>query len=222
MRSVPPEVAATVVPVVTCVKRIMKFHPMFLVLILLAGPTLPLVCAQDSRGTYRETRKLLLKMERHPSNVQLKKAFEEADRRMPDLINALDDTEKDICVKAQVVIKYLAESEGLHALDKWYEAQKQRGKEYWMPIMKLLTEPKYLEGNGSDLAKLAMRNQDLFEASRFNEGDVSVKVIAYNKRAKAALLEVIQGEVFTAGWHAVIKQENNRWRLVSDNNVWVH
>jgi hypothetical protein len=90
-----------------------------------------------------------------------------------------------------------------------------------MPKMELLSEPKYLEGSDTDLVKLALQNKHLFEASRFNSGDVWVKVIAYNKRSKAALLEVVQGQILTAGWHAVIRDENHRWRLVSDNNVWV-
>jgi hypothetical protein len=91
-----------------------------------------------------------------------------------------------------------------------------------MPKIELLAAPKSLEGNDSDLAKLALKNKDLFEAFRFDSGDVWVKVLAYNKRSKAVLLEVIQGNIFTEGWHAVIKQKDNRWRLISDNNVWVH
>jgi hypothetical protein len=90
-----------------------------------------------------------------------------------------------------------------------------------MPKMELLSEPKYLEGIDTELAKLALKNKQFFEASKFNSGDVWVKVIAYNKRSKAALLEVVQGQILTAGWHAVIREENNRWRLISDNNVWV-
>jgi hypothetical protein len=193
---------------------------LFLVL-LFSGAVLPLGHAQNSTNTYGETRKLLLKMERSPGNDELSKLFEEADIRMRDLINALDDPEKQICINAQIIIKYLAEPEGLRILDEWYKVQNQKGKQYWSPKMELLAQPKYLEGNGSDLAKLASRNKGLFAASRFNSGDVRVKVIAYNKRSKAVLLEVIQGEILTAGWHAVIKYENNRWRLISDNNVWV-
>jgi len=159
-------------------------------------------------------------MERSPANASLKKLFETGDARMTDLIAALDD-EKHISVNSQVIIKYLADPEGLRLLDNWYKQQQKSGKEYSMPKMELLPEPKYLDGTDSDLSKLAMKNKNLFEASRFNSGDVSVRLVAYNKNLHVALLEVIQGQILTAGWHSVIKLENNRWRLVSDNNVWV-
>ena len=74
-----------------------------------------------------------------------------------------------------------------------------------MPSMTLLSVLKYLKGTDSDLAKLALKNKQLFAAARFNDGDVYFKVIAYNKRERAALLEVVQGQIFTAGWHAVIR-----------------
>lgn len=183
-------------------------------------PMVTLLHAQSQRATYTETRRLLSKMERDHANGALKKLFETGDVRMPDLIAALDD-ERRISVNSQVIIKYLADPQGLHLLDEWRRKQEQSGREYAMPKMELLHEPKYLSGNDSDLAKLAMRNKNLFEAARFNSGDVSMKVVGYNKTLKVALLEVIQGEVFTAGWHSVIKFENNRWRLISDNNVWV-
>jgi len=176
---------------------------------------------QVVNATYGKTRELLLKMERRAGNRQLKTLFEQADIRMPDLINALSDPEKQISINAQVIIKYLADPAGLRALDDWYKAQNKMGREFSMPEIALLGDPKYLEGGDSDLAKLALKNKHLFEASRFNSGDVWIKVIAYNKRSKAALLEVVQGQILTAGWHAVIRQENNRWRLVSDTNVWV-
>lgn len=159
-------------------------------------------------------------MERSPANGALEKLFRTGDVRTADLIEALDD-ETRISVNAQVIIKYLADPNTLHRLDQWYQRQKQLGREYSMPKMELLSEPKYLTGSDSDLSKLAMKNKSLFEAARFNSGDVSVKVVAYNKTLNAALLEVVQGQILTAGWHSVIKLENNRWRLISDNNVWV-
>ena len=176
---------------------------------------------QALKSSYDETRALLLKMERRSGNRELQKLFKEADLRMPDLVKALSDSETKISVNAQVIINYLADPEGLRALDEWYNAQKEQQRTITMPGMTLLSAPKYLQGSDSDLAKLALKNRQLFEAARFNDGDVYFKVIAHNKRQRAALLEVVQGQIFTAGWHAVIRQDNNRWRLVSDNNVWV-
>jgi hypothetical protein len=199
----------------------MKPQRALLIIILLFGQVLPVGHAQKSISNYADTRKLLLKMERSQGNKELEKLFEEADIRMPDLISALNDSEKKISINAQVIIKYLAEPDGLQALSEWYKTQQLKEREVWMPKMELLAEEKYLEGNDSDLVKLAMKNKKLFEASRFNSGDIWIKMIAYNKRSRAALLEVVEGQIFTAGWHAVIKEENNRWRLLSDNNVWV-
>jgi hypothetical protein len=178
--------------------------------------------AQSQSDKYPQTRKWLLKMDRRSPNKEIRKLFEEADARMPDLIRALDDTEKDVSINSQVIIKYLAEPEGLAALDDWYQKRKEQGKEYWIPKMNLLSEAKYLEGNDSDVARLVLKNKHLFEAFAFNASDVSARLIAYNKRAKTALVELIQGRVFTAGWHAVIKREGDKWRLMSDNNIWVH
>src|SRR5215472_15294532 len=54
-------------------------------------------------------------------------------------------------------------------------------------IIKYLADPQYLNGDDSDLSKLAMKNKTLFEAARFNSGDVSVRVVAYNKNLNVAL-----------------------------------
>lgn len=199
----------------------MKLHATLYIAMLLIGLVTSMSQSQAQNADYSETRKLLLKMERRAGNKELKKLFEEADVRMPDLINGLNDPEKQVSVNAQVIIKYLADPAGLRALDDWYKEQQAKGGEYSMPKLELLEHPKYLQGSDSNLARLATKNKKMFEASRFNSGDVWIRVIAYNKRSKAALLEVVQGEIFTAGWHAVIREENNRWVLLSDNNVWV-
>jgi hypothetical protein len=178
--------------------------------------------AQGKIDSYRETRKWLLKVDRQPGNRELRKLFEKADTRMPDLLRALDDPQKEISVNAQVIIMYLAAPKGLAALEKWYRRQNEQGKGYYMPKIELLSDEMYLEGQGTDYTELVLKNKQLFEASRFNSGDITVKLIAYNEGEKAALLAIIQGQIFTAGWHAVIKGEGARWRLVSDNNVWVH
>lgn len=178
--------------------------------------------SQDKNGLYPETRKWLLKMDRRTGNKELRQLFEAADARMADLIRALDDPQKEISINAQVIIRYLAVQESLAALSEWYRKQNEQQKEYWMPKVELLSEATYLEGDNTDLAKLVLKNKRLFEAFKFNSGDVTAKLIAYNKRQKAALIELVQGDTFTAGWHAVIKQEGDRWRLMSDNNIWVH
>ena len=80
----------------------------------------------------------------------------------------------------------------------------------------------YLGGSDSDAIKAAKKNADLFQASKFNSGQTTARLIGYNRRLKMALIELIEGEVFTSGWHVVIKQEDNRWRLMMDTNIGVH
>jgi hypothetical protein len=171
------------------------------------------VFAQSSSKTYPETRKLLLKMERAHENRILRKLFEQAEARKSDLIQALNDPEQKVSVNAQVVIKYLAEPQMLAAVEEWYEYRKKLGKDYWMPKMELASKVRYLEGD-RDLAKLVLKN--LYRG----QPDVSAKPVAYNKNLKTALIEVVFGNVFTEGRRVAIKQENGRWRLLSENLVW--
>jgi hypothetical protein len=169
--------------------------------------------AQVQSKTYPETRKLLLEMERPHSNKVLKKLFEEGDLRRADLIKALYDNEQKVSLNAQSVIKYLAEPEALTALDEWYEYRKAHTKEHWISPVTLLTEVKYLTGENRNLEKSILKNLH-------NEKDAWAKLIAHNKRNKTALIEVVYGEIFTEGWHVVIRQENGKWRVLSNYLVW--
>jgi hypothetical protein len=168
---------------------------------------------QNQSKTYLETRKLLLEMERPHANKSLKKLFEEGDLRQADLIKALYDSDQKVSLNAQSVIKYLAEPKILTALDEWYEYRKTHTKEYWNSPVTLLTETKYLNGKNKDLAELVLKNLH-------NEKDTWAKLIAYNKTNKTALIEVVYGEIFTEGWHVVIRQENGKWRVLSNYLVW--
>ena len=175
------------------------------------------VSAQVQSNTYAETRKLLLKMDRTHANKELAKLFRESDVRMPDLIQALDDSEQKVNLNSQAVINYLAEPQGLQAIEEW---KKRQTGTFAIPNVKLLTEKIYLDGNNSDLVKLVRMNIHLFQVARFDEKDTFIELVAYNKKTKTALFEIIQGQTFTEGWHSVIKFESNKWRLVSDTNVW--
>jgi hypothetical protein len=175
--------------------------------------------AQIQSKTYSETRKLLFQMDRTRANKQFKRLFEEAHVRMPDLIQALDDSEQKVNPNSQVIINYLAEPEGLKALDKW---KKRQTRTFAVPNVKFLTEKIYLEGNGSYLIGLVQKNKQLFQGIGSDMEDVSFKLIGYNKKTETAVFEIVQGQVFTEGWHSVIKFEDRRWRLILDNNIWVH
>ena len=76
----------------------------------------PAVAAQSK--TYPETRKLLLEMDYAHLDSNFKRLFEQAIPRKPDLIHALYDDEKRVCLNAQIVMKYLAEPEMLAAINQ--------------------------------------------------------------------------------------------------------
>jgi hypothetical protein len=170
--------------------------------------------AQTQSKTYSETRKLLVKMERPHANEMLKKLFEEGETRKSDLIQALYDSDQKISLNAQSVILYLSDPQALSALEEWYSYRRKKSEDYWISPVKLVTEVKYLDGNDGDLAKLVLKN--LYP----NSHDVWAKQVAFNKSSKAALIEVVFGEIFTEGWHVVIRKENGRWRLLSQYLVW--
>jgi len=142
-----------------------------------------------------------------------KKLFEEALSRKADLTHALYDDEQRVCLNAQIVMKSLANPEMLAAINEWYEYRKKLGKDYWWPNLQLASETKYLEAD-HDLAKLVLKN--LYAGQK----DVSAKLVAYNKDLKTAVIEVVFGEVFTEGRHVAIRNENGKWRLLSDNLAW--
>jgi hypothetical protein len=170
--------------------------------------------AQSQSKTYPETRSLLIVMERSYGNKALKQLFEEADVRRGDLVQAVYDPEQRVSLNAQSVIEYFAEPETLAALDKWYEYRKTDTKEYWISPVKLVEEVIYLKGDSDELPELVLRNLHP------NEQEYRAKMIAYNKRSKTALIEVVEGEIFTEGWRIVIRNEGGKWRLLSNYLVW--
>jgi hypothetical protein len=169
--------------------------------------------AQYQDETYTETRELLLQLERSSGNKALKKLFEEGDRRMADLIRALYDSDDQVNLNSQVIIKYLAMPKGLAALEEWYTYRKTQGKDYWAPKMELLSETRILDGKDGDPARQVLMNLHPAKNSR-------AKMIAYNKNLDAVLIEVTYGQVFTEGWHVVLRKESGKWRVVSNNLVW--
>jgi len=144
------------------------------ILLLLAMPIGASSVAQSQSKTYSETPKLFLYMQRAHADANLKKLFEEAHARRSDLIQALYDPEKKICINAQVVRLYLTEPEMLAAINEWYEYRKRQRKDYWFPKMELTSEVKYLE-NDPDLAHLVLKN--LYP----RQADVQAKLVAYNE-----------------------------------------
>ena len=197
------------------------------VLLLIAGGAISAAARPQSK-TYPETRKLLLGMERSSSNKAFIKLFEEGDARRSDLIEALYDPEQKVSLNAQSIIKYLAEPEALTALDEWYQYRKGHAKEYWVSPVKLLPEARFLSGDDGDLAKFVLKNLHPTEADPKVDSSTglsaeplfSARVVARNKNRNTVLGEIVEGNVFTDGWHAVIRLEDGKWRLLSHYLVW--
>lgn len=71
-----------------------------------------------------ETRELLtaLKGGKDSSDV-LATLFKTGDGRISDLIKALNDSDRKVSLRAQIVIRYLGNETGMQALDTWYNSQ---------------------------------------------------------------------------------------------------
>jgi hypothetical protein len=108
---------------------------------------------------------------------------------------------------------YIALPDGLAALEEWYDYRRKQSQDYWMPMMSLEEGAQYLEGNDKDVTKLVLENL-------YPGNDTRAKIMARNENTKAVLIEVIHGQVFTDGWHVVIRQEMGKWRVISNNLIW--
>lgn len=80
--------------------------------------------ANTSRQSFKDTRKKLVEL----VNIRLDKEklaslFKIGDKRIVDLIRALDDSDKRISLNAQIVIRYLGNDQGMRSLYEWYQKQ---------------------------------------------------------------------------------------------------
>lgn len=174
-------------------------------------------CFSQRTNTYVETREWLHKAEASPANEPLKKLFLEGDKRIDDLIKCLGDKDQNVNLYAQRIIQYLADPKGVAAIanrSKWCNDTCS-----W-PVMNVLAKPKLLNGTEEDPAKILKRNLKMFEAAKFNEEDISIKLVAYNKRAGVALFEIVTGRTFTTGWHSALQRKDGKWWLISDSLIW--
>jgi hypothetical protein len=171
--------------------------------------------AQVKDKPLTETKQLLKNMDRaHDENGSLKLLFESYQARKSDLIKALYDTDQTISLNAQAVIKYLAEPDSLEEVSKWIEYRKKTLDNYWLVPMDLVTKDTYLTAGDDELTKLVLKS--LYP----NDKEYWAKVIAENTKLKTVLIEVVRGNIFTDGYHVVVRKENGRWRLLSNNLVW--
>jgi hypothetical protein len=94
----------------------------FLLLFCLCG--IMAAAANEPPQTNQDTRRLLAQL----NNVRidddvLSTLFRIGDRRSADLIQLLDDPNREISIRAQIVIRYLGNEDGIRALRVWYGRQ---------------------------------------------------------------------------------------------------
>ena len=74
--------------------------------------------------TYGDTRKLLTSLQDIKDDREVLAAlFKNGDARIDDLIEALHDPDRNISLRAQIVIRYLGNETGMKALEDWYSKQ---------------------------------------------------------------------------------------------------
>ena len=86
--------------------------------------------AQAQTKTYKNTRKLLAKMERSSFDSTLRNLFQTGDDRINDLIKALDDSDNEISLNAQIVIRALGNEKGTEAMYEWFAKREKENKSY--------------------------------------------------------------------------------------------
>lgn len=104
----------------------MRRHTISLALLLLlfAAPGARELFAGTESRTYQNTRKLLAAMDDVKNDSdRLAVLFRVGDRRIEDLILALDDPDRDISLRAQIVIRYLGNVEGMREVIEWYDTR---------------------------------------------------------------------------------------------------
>ena len=200
-------------------KRSVIRYFMFMKTLLLASIIVALFAtsciAAQRQDPYAETRKLLIQMYDSGADENLKKLFEEAVSRREDLIRALNDANREVSFKAQIVIKYLAEPALLEVLNKWLDNRKRLGKDYLESVLELKSDLRYLKGDG-DLAAVVVSN--LYPDLK----PVTAKVVANNKELSTALIEIFWGSgAFGERRLVALRREGAKWRLLSDNVVWI-
>ena len=149
--------------------------------------------SQGSSKTYQDTRYLLLEMkdyDLHPE--RLAAAFSVGDARIGDLVQALDDSDKEVSLNAQRVIRYLGNEGGLKGLDEWYKKPR---KEYWIsgPIPAPLIEFDYnfIKSHPSDVGEEQIYALFLDDSARAKELLASITGLNVNASADSLVTQVL-------------------------------
>lgn len=80
--------------------------------------------ANTGSRSYRDTRQKLVDLVNVRLDTdKLASLFNIGDKRIVDLVRALDDGDKKVSLNAQVVIRYLGNDQGMRSLYEWYKKQ---------------------------------------------------------------------------------------------------
>ena len=161
---------------------------------------------------YESTRKLLRKLESlaHDSKV-LGTFFRSEDAHLENLIKALDDSDQEVSLRAQIVLRYLRDPIGIRAIDSW--VGRQTGEYATAPIPLRGFTSRRIVGSGGNLARLVLKN------AVFLEGDdpkrTRARVIAYTAKKDRALVEIT---IDAGGWtnecyHVVLVKDDQGWLM---------
>jgi hypothetical protein len=105
--------------------RYKRITSLSLVVFLLSCGSLAMT-SDNSSQTYQSTRKLLSQMnDRVVDNDKLATLFKVGDERVQDLIEALDDSNPEISLRAQIVIRYLGDELAMKKLFEWYSKRQE-------------------------------------------------------------------------------------------------
>ena len=143
-------------------------------------------------SSYQDTRKLLSEMKDYTIHPQsLAPLFRIGDARISDLVQALDDPDKEVSLNAQRVIRYLGNKAGLKGLTEYYMKPR---KEYWsagpIPIPLLDFDYDLMKANPSGLREDQIYALVLDDSSRAKELLAS---IARNGTADSLIAQVLAG-----------------------------
>jgi hypothetical protein len=181
-------------------------------LVLLVTVATPSV-TQTHRSSYNEISKLLSSMSDVQDSDSLAQLFKLGDEHITDLIKLLNEPDESISRRAQIVIRYLANDEGMRALDEYYAK----------PGVRLIAGPKALPSNEAkelplgekNVAKLVEENCPCLKSA--DKQYAHTRVLALTTKGNKALVEIYinRGVLMEEWYHVVVRKTCERWQLIS-------